>query len=66
MIERMRSEAHPNRDWKGLESAESSEHLKIPEDRQVLQLIPSPAAGSGSGTRHVRALVPGPHEKECP
>ena len=32
MIERMRSEAHPNRDWKGLEAAESSDHLKIPEE----------------------------------
>ncbi len=29
MVERMRSEAHPQRDWKGLESIESSDHLKI-------------------------------------
>ncbi|WP_240615779.1 cytochrome c oxidase subunit I [Nakamurella deserti] len=32
MIERMRSEAHPSRDWKGLEAAESSDHLKIPDE----------------------------------
>ncbi len=31
MLERMRSEAHPHRGWKGLEHAESSNQLKIPE-----------------------------------
>ncbi|GAA1999206.1 cytochrome c oxidase subunit I [Nakamurella flavida] len=29
MIERMRSEAHPSRNWKALEEAEASPHLKI-------------------------------------
>ena len=29
MAERLRSEARPHRDWKGLESVESSDHLKI-------------------------------------
>jgi cytochrome c oxidase subunit 1 len=29
MVERMRSEAHPQRGWKALEDAEASSHLKI-------------------------------------
>nr|WP_281361991.1 cytochrome c oxidase subunit I [Nakamurella aerolata] len=32
MVERMRSEAHPHRNWKPLDDLESSEHLKIRED----------------------------------
>ncbi len=32
MLERMQKEAHPNRDWKPLEMAESSPHLEIPEN----------------------------------
>jgi cytochrome c oxidase subunit I len=39
MIERMRTEAHPHRDWKALDEAEASSHLKIPENE-----------GSGSST----------------
>ena len=31
MMERMRTEAHPHRDWKALDDLESSDHLKIPE-----------------------------------
>jgi hypothetical protein len=31
MVERMRTEAHPSRDWKALDEAEASSHLKIPE-----------------------------------
>ncbi|MDN5805493.1 MAG: hypothetical protein L0H26_13055, partial [Microlunatus sp.] len=30
MVERMRSEAHPHRGWKGLDEVESSDDLKIP------------------------------------
>jgi cytochrome c oxidase subunit 1 len=39
MVERMRTEAHPHRGWKALDDAESSSHLKIPQDE-----------GSGSST----------------
>ncbi|MET3804185.1 cytochrome c oxidase subunit 1 [Nakamurella sp. UYEF19] len=31
MIERMRTEAHPNRNWEPLQELESSEHLSIPK-----------------------------------
>ncbi|MDQ2848749.1 MAG: cytochrome c oxidase subunit I [Actinomycetota bacterium] len=34
MVERMRTEAHPHRGWKGLDNLESSDHLKIPEASQ--------------------------------
>ena len=32
MVERLRHEAHPNRDWKPLDQLESSPNLKIPEN----------------------------------
>ena len=31
MIERMKSEAHPSRDWEPLNELEGSEHLSIPK-----------------------------------
>lgn len=31
MMERMRTEAHPHRNWEALNNLESSDHLKIPE-----------------------------------
>jgi hypothetical protein len=31
MMERLRHEAHPNRDWKPLDQLESSPNLKIPD-----------------------------------
>jgi hypothetical protein len=33
MIDRMRTEAHPNRNWEPLQEAEASPHLSIPADR---------------------------------
>ncbi len=33
MVERLKHEAHPNRDWKPLDDLESSDHIKIPETR---------------------------------
>ncbi|AZI58350.1 cytochrome c oxidase subunit I [Nakamurella antarctica] len=31
MVERLKHEAHPNRDWKPLDDLESSDHVRIPE-----------------------------------
>jgi hypothetical protein len=39
MVERMRTEAHPQRGWQALNEAEASSHLEIPQNQ-----------GSGSST----------------